>query len=65
MLVLEDRKHATDEPRYHALGKTDDERLLHITFTARDSGNKIRVISARPMHRKERVIYAQTPEAHS
>ena len=65
MLVLEDRKHATDEPRYHALGKTDDERLLHITFTARDSGKKIRVISARPMHWKEREIYAQTPEAHS
>jgi len=57
LLVLEDSKHSNKETRFHALGKTDDKRLLHITFTVRHNGEKIRVISARDMHRKERVIY--------
>ena len=57
LLVLEDMKHSRMEPRFHALGKTDKVRLLHITFTLRGAGEKIRVISARDMHRKERAIY--------
>lgn len=59
LLVLEDVKHSQNEDRYHALGKTDRTRLLHIPFTLRSSGSLIRVISARDMHRKERVIYEQ------
>jgi uncharacterized protein len=59
LLMLEDEKHSVSEPRFHALGKTDDGRLLHITFTLREDGEKIRVISARDMHRKEREIYDQ------
>lgn len=43
----------------HALGKTDEGRTLHITFTLRQSSQLIRVISARDMHRKERAIYEQ------
>ena len=57
LLVLEDSKHSNQEPRFHALGTTDDTRLLHITFTVRQNGEKVRVISARDMHRKERIIY--------
>lgn len=57
ILVLEDYKHSKHESRYHALGATDDDRLLHITFTLRVSGSLIRIISARDMHRKERLIY--------
>ena len=57
LLVLEDVKHSQTEVRYHALGETDDARLLHITFTLRQGGTLIRVISARDMHRKERAIY--------
>lgn len=57
LLLLEDIKHSGAELRFHALGKTDDVRLLHITFTLRQNGEKIRVISARDMHRKERAIY--------
>ena len=57
LLFLEDIKHSRHELRFHALGKTDKERLLHITFTLRDAGEKIRTISARDMHRKERSIY--------
>jgi uncharacterized protein len=59
LLLLEDSAHSQQEPRLHALGKTDDGRTLHISFTLRQSGTWIRVISARDMHRKERVIYEQ------
>ena len=59
LLLLEDSGHSQQEIRIHALGKTDDARALHITLTLRNSGQLIRVISARDMHRKERVIYEQ------
>lgn len=59
LLLLADVKHSQQESLLHALGKTDDGRLLHITFTLRDHGKKIRVISARDMHQKERAIYEQ------
>ena len=59
LLVLEDSKHSQNEVRFHALGETDDERLLHITFTLKQHGTLIRVISARDMHRKERAFYEQ------
>ncbi len=57
LLVLEDSKHSNQEPRFHALGKSDESRQLHITFTLRQEGEMIRIISARDMHKKERVIY--------
>jgi uncharacterized DUF497 family protein len=60
LLLLPDPKHSQQEPRYHALGRTDEDRLLHITFTLRAAGTLIRVISRRDMHRKERRIYEQT-----
>lgn len=59
ILVLEDARHSQAETRFHALGETDDGRQLHITFTLRQDGTLIRVISARAMHRKERAIYEQ------
>lgn len=59
LLVLADGRHSTSEPRFHALGKTDGGRLLHVTFTLRFDNSRIRVISARDMHRKERAIYEQ------
>ncbi len=51
LLVLEDIKHSRKELRFHALGKTNKVRFLHITFTLRDADEKIRVVSARDMHR--------------
>ena len=60
LLLVEDTKHSHAEQRYHALGKTDEGRTLHITFTLRQAGERIRVISARDMHKKERAIYDQT-----
>jgi len=57
LLISDDAGHSANEPRYHALGKTDDARRLHVTFTVRAHGTLIRIISARDMHRKERARY--------
>ena len=59
LLLLEDESHSQREIRLHALGQTDVGRGLHITFTLRQAGTLIRVISARDLHRKERAIYDQ------
>ncbi len=59
LLMVEDVKHSAAERRIHALGKTNAERHLHITFTLRRDASKIRVISARDMHKKERAHYEQ------
>ena len=59
LLVLQDANHSQQELRMHALGKTNNGRQLHITFTLRQEGQLIRIISARDMHRKERAIYEQ------
>ncbi len=59
LLMLEDAAHSKQESRLHALGKTNEGRTLHITFTLRQTGLLIRVISARDMHRKERTVYEQ------
>ncbi len=59
LLIVEDVGHGGRESRFHALGRTETGRLLHISFTLRDDGRLIRVISARTMHRKERVRYEQ------
>ena len=59
LLIVEDVGHSVRELRLHALGRTEAGRLLHVTFTLRGRGRLIRVISARTMHRKERVRYEQ------
>jgi uncharacterized DUF497 family protein len=59
-LIVADEKHSGTERRFNALGKTAQNRLLHVTFTLRRNGTIIRVISARDMHRKERKFYDQT-----
>ena len=57
LLIVADVSHSVRELRLQALGRTDAGRLLHITFTLRGDGKLIRVISARTMHRKERLRY--------
>jgi uncharacterized protein len=59
LLIADDVKHSQDEARHHALGRTIGGRLLHVTFTLREGGKRIRVISARDMNRKERTNYEQ------
>jgi hypothetical protein len=62
-LVQEDEIHSKFEPRYYVLGKSNDGRHLFIVFTIRR--NKIRVISARNMSRRERRIYREQIEKSS
>jgi uncharacterized DUF497 family protein len=59
LIVIEDVKHSETERRLHALGKTAQNRLLHITFTLGQSATMVRVISARDMNKKERKVYEQ------
>ncbi|MCC5874502.1 MAG: BrnT family toxin, partial [Gammaproteobacteria bacterium] len=47
LLVVLDSEHSSTEIRLHALGVSDHGRRLHVTFTLRDAGTRIRVISAR------------------
>jgi hypothetical protein len=63
VLMLHDEKHSHSEARFHALGKTNEGRFLHITFTLRVEETKIRVISARNMHPKERRAYETQTQA--
>jgi len=60
LLLLADIRHSQVEKRFHALGVTDSNRFLHLSFTLRNDGQLIRVISARDMSAKERIVYEQT-----
>jgi uncharacterized protein len=59
LMVLTDVRHSMHEERFHALGRTPGGGHLHVTFTLRAEGRLLRVISARPMSRKERSNYAR------
>ena len=65
LIMQEDEKHSRNEPRIHALGMTNARRLLHLTFTPRFGGSRVRVISARDTHRKEREVYARKTEKNT
>lgn len=54
-VIFTDWKHSGVEQRITLLGKTEKGRLLNITYTIR--GSKIRVITARPINRKEVQLY--------
>lgn len=60
LIIAEDARHSGIEQRFNALGKTTQNRLLHITFTLRRNRTLVRVISARDMSQKERRLYGQT-----
>jgi hypothetical protein len=55
LVVTDDELHSLGEARYFALGHTDRGRLLMVVYTLR--GEKIRVISARDMTRREQKEY--------
>ncbi len=57
LIIAEDIKHSANEQRYLALGKTHVDRRLSVVFTMRK--HHIRIISARPMDRRERSIYEE------
>ena len=62
-LLVVDAGPSGSEPRHFALGRTDGDRRLAIVFTLR--GSLLRVISARPMSRKERLTYERAKEAEA
>jgi len=51
-----DVRHSGAEERYVVVGATKDGRILRIAFTTRR--DHIRIISARPINKKERKLYA-------
>ncbi len=53
--VFSDVKHSHAEQRYGMFGKTNTGRLLSLVFAVR--GSILRIISVRPMSRKERRAY--------
>jgi uncharacterized DUF497 family protein len=61
LIAAKDPRHSTTETRYTALGRTHGKRLLFVAFTVRK--DKIRIISARPMSRKERIYYEKEIKA--
>ena len=61
LVVVEGEQCAEFTRRYYALGHTDASRLLFIVLTIR--AELIRVISARPMSRRERRVYEHAKEA--
>jgi uncharacterized DUF497 family protein len=60
LVVGEDLTHSESESRYYGLGTTDKEREHFLVFTLREE--RIRVITARDMSRKERRIYRDVKE---
>ena len=60
LLVLKDDRHSLVENRFHALGRSNDDRPLLVTFTLRREATLIRVISARDMSARERMAYEKS-----
>lgn len=60
ILAYADPAHSASESRFYVLGRTGADRRLFVVFTTRK--NKIRVISARDMSKKERRIYDEASE---
>ena len=56
-LSYPDSKHSSGEARYAILGMTDAGRILSTSFTFR--GKKVRVISSRPVNKKEKQAYEE------
>ncbi len=63
LVVADDEKHSGREKRCFALGKSGDGRRLFVVFTIRKE--KIRVISARDMSKKEQCIYEKQEKTDS
>ena len=63
LYVRADTGHSHQESRFYALAKTGKGRLLFIVFTNRKT--KIRIISARDMHNKERILYHEKAQKDS
>ena len=57
LVQLDDHRHSAAEARVIVLGTTHAGRRLACIVTAR--GERLRVVSCRPMNRKERILHGQ------
>lgn len=57
LIISNDGTHSVTEKRYAVYGRTHEDRKLFAVFTLRN--RKVRIISVRPMDKKERKIYDQ------
>ncbi len=55
--VLKDVLHSNHEVRHILIGQTKRQRVLFVVFTTRNQ--KIRIISARDLNKKERSLYGK------
>ncbi|MGC8554737.1 MAG: BrnT family toxin [Candidatus Acidulodesulfobacterium sp.] len=55
LIVASDQMHSVYEERFYCLGNTNMKKKIFLVFTLRN--NKIRVISARNMSKKEKEAY--------
>ncbi len=53
--ILRDPLHSNTEERYILLGQTKQKKILFIVFTKRK--HRIRIISSRPLNKKEKHLY--------
>lgn len=63
-LTVFDETHSQDEERWFTLGHAKDGALLAVAHTYQvtsSSGARIRIISARPATKQERIFYADDP----
>ena len=55
LVARPDEKHSAAETRYYVLGQSDAGRRIFVVVTVRE--DRLRVITARDMSRKERKVY--------
>lgn len=60
LMVSSDQSHSGSESRYYALGQTDRQRPLFVSFTVRS--RRIRPISFREMNSREQRAYENIKE---
>lgn len=58
--IFEDTQHSDQEERFLLFGKTKQEKFLLISFTIRNQ--RVRIISARAMHKKEKAFYEKATQ---
>lgn len=56
-LVFPDLGHSKDESRFAMYGQTKTDKILFIAFAIRNG--RVRIISARPANKKERITYEE------
>lgn len=56
--ITKDKLHSESEERHILVGQAKQRKILFVVFTKRK--NKIRIISSRPLNKKERHLYEKT-----